>query len=90
MTEEYRKIVNEFLGLPEDEELEFKNVSDMIVVGTILCKRLDRIADALEGINQECGSISNSLHDLSDCVETVPRTGETRLHITGMVETFGN
>lgn len=46
-----KKIVNVMLGLYEDSEVLFESVSDKIIVGIMLCKRLDRIADALEFVN---------------------------------------
>lgn len=48
---EYEKIVNAMLGLHEDSEVLFESASDKIIVGIMLCKRLDRIADALEFVN---------------------------------------
>lgn len=53
MKKEFEKIVNEFLELPNGSECEFKEVSDMITTGALICKRLDRIADALEGIDRK-------------------------------------
>lgn len=51
MKEEYRKIVNELLELPEDTEANFEGVTDTAVTNLMICKRLDRIADALDNIN---------------------------------------
>ena len=83
MKEEYRKIVNELLGLPEDAEIEFKGVTDAAVTNMIICKRLDRIADSLEGINESLGA-------LAECVDEVPLTsyapGYTFFRIGGGVE----
>lgn len=84
MKEEYRKIVNELLGLPEDAEIEFKGVTDAAVTNMIICKRLDRIADSLEGINESLGA-------LAECVDEVPLTsytpGYTFFRIGGGVDT---
>ncbi|CUO04595.1 hypothetical protein EAI89_05590 [Eubacterium sp. am_0171] len=55
MKKEFEKIVNEFLELPDGSECEFKEVSDMIPIGALICKRLDRIATALEGIDSKLG-----------------------------------
>lgn len=84
MKEEYREIVNELLGLPEDAEIEFKGVTDTAVTNLMICKRLDRIAYALEDIGE-------SLSALAACVCEVPMTsyapGYTFFRIGGSVDT---
>lgn len=75
MKEEYRKIVNELLELPEDAEIEFKGVTDAAVTNLMICKRLDRIADSLERINE-------SLEALVECVDEVPNDRlHSRIHV---------
>ena len=72
MKEEYRKIVNELLGLPEDAEINFKGVTDTAVTNLMICKRLDRIADVLEDINGALIGMSGDIEALGDCVDTIP------------------
>ena len=59
MREEYRKTINELLNLPEETEADLNGIPVM------LCKRLDRIADILEGMDQELDSISGHLMDIA-------------------------
>lgn len=101
MREEYRKIVNELLGSPGDAEIEFKSTTDTTVTGMMMCRRLDRIANALEGITQELGSMNVHLEDidsiearlekLADCVGYAPpqphqEKGYSFLRIAGQVD----
>ena len=90
MKEEYRKIVNELLGLPEDTEVIFKGGTDMAVTNLMICKRLDRIADALENISNTLTDMSTPIESLAECVDIVPaRFGGreyTFLHIGGSVD----
>lgn len=90
MKEEYRKIVNELLGLPEDAEINFKGVTDTAVTNLMICKRLDRIADVLEDINSALIEMSTPIESLAECVDVAPaRYGGreyTFLHIGGSVD----
>lgn len=90
MKEEYRKIVNELLGLPEDAEIEFKGTTDTAVTNLMICKRLDRIADVLEDINSALIGMSEPIESLAECVDVAPaRYGGreyTFLHIGGSVD----
>lgn len=72
MKEEYRKIVNELLGLPEDAEINFEGVTDMAVTNLMICKQLDRIADVLEDINGALISMGGDIEALGDCVGVLP------------------
>lgn len=72
MKEEYRKTVNELLGLPEDAEIDFKGCTDTAVTNLMICKRLDRIADVLEDINGALIGMSGDIEALGDCVGTIP------------------
>ena len=90
MKEEYRKIVNELLGLSEDAEIEFKGTTDTAVTNLMICKRLDRIADVLEDINSALIGMSEPIESLAECVDVAPaRYGGreyTFLHIGGSVD----
>lgn len=89
MREEYRKIVNELLGLPEDTEINFEGATDTAVTNLMICKRLDRIADVLEDINGTLIRMEGSvelLEKLEDCVDEIPQYGN-RLVIGGMIQT---
>ena len=48
MKDEYERMVYEILGLPGDPEMTYKSASDCLVVGLMLCKRLDKIANSLD------------------------------------------
>ena len=72
MKEEYRKIVNELLGLPEDSEINFEGATDTAVTNLMICKRLDRIADVLEDINGALISMGGDIEALGDCVDAIP------------------
>lgn len=72
MKEEYRTIVNELLGLPEDAEINFKGATDTAVTNLMICKRLDRIADVLEDINSAIIDMGAPIADLAECVGYVP------------------
>lgn len=65
MIEEYRKIVNEFCELAGNKDEDYTTLKCMEIA------RLERIAEALEGLN-ESGRM------LSDCVGYVP----PRWHMT--------
>lgn len=65
MREEYRKAINELLNLPEETETDLNGIPATVVVNLMLCKRLDRIADILEGMDQELDSISGHLMDIA-------------------------
>lgn len=92
MKEEYRKIVNELLGLPEDSEINFEGATDTAVTNLMICKRLDRIADVLEDINGALISMGGDIEALGECVGTIP-TPYTKgkacrfLHIGGSIDT---
>lgn len=64
MREEYRKTINELLNLPEETEADLNGIPVSAVTNMMLCKRLDRIADILEGMDQELDSISGHLMDI--------------------------
>lgn len=82
MREEFRKTANELFGLPEDAEIEFNGTISTTFTELMICKRLDRIADALEEIAQELGSVNvhlegtdsieAHLEKLADCVGYIP------------------
>ncbi len=72
MKEEYRKIVNELLGLPEDTEINFEGVTDAAVTNLMICKRLDRVADILEDINGTLIGMGGDIEALGDCVGVIP------------------
>lgn len=72
MKEEYRKIVNELLGLPEDAEINFEGATDTAVTNLMICKRLDRIADVLEDINSALIGMGGDIEALGDCVGIAP------------------
>lgn len=90
MKKEYRKIVNELLGLPEDAEINFEGATDTAVTNLMICKRLDRIADVLEDINSALIGMSTPIESLAECVDIAPaRYGGreyTFLHIGGSVD----
>lgn len=67
MREEYRKAINELLNLPEETETDLNGIPAAVVANLMLCKRLDRIADILEGIDQDLESITNHLLDIELC-----------------------
>ena len=67
MREEYRKTINELLNLPEETETDLNGNPATVVVNLMLCKRLDRIADILQGIDQDLESITNHLLDIELC-----------------------
>lgn len=65
MREEYRKTINELLNLPEETEADLNGIPVTAVTNLMLCKRLDRIVDILEGMDQELDSISGHLMDIA-------------------------
>lgn len=67
MREEYRKTINELLNLPEETEADLNGIPVTAVTNLMLCKRLDRIADILEGIDQDLESVTNHLLDIELC-----------------------
>lgn len=88
MKEEYRKIVNELSGLPEDSEINLEGATDTAVTNLMICKRLDRIADVLEDINGTLIRMEGSvelLEKLVDCVDEIPQHGN-RFVVGGMVQ----
>lgn len=88
MKEEYRKIVNELSGLPEDSEINLEGTTDTAVTNLMICKRLDRIADVLEDINGTLIRMEGSvelLEKLADCVDEIPQHGN-RFVVGGMVQ----
>ena len=62
MREEYRKTINELLNLPEETEADLNGIPVTAVTNLMLCKRL---ADILEGMDQELDSISGHLMDIA-------------------------
>lgn len=90
MKEEYRKIINELLGLPEDAEINFEGATDTAVTNLMICKRLDRIAGVLEDVNSALIEMSTPIESLAECVDIAPaRYGGreyTFLHIGGSVD----
>lgn len=92
MKEEYRKIVNELLGLPEDAEINFEGTTDTAVTNLMICKRLDRIAGVLEDINSALIGMGGDIEALGDCVGVIPPRytqgmGYKFLRIGGSVDT---
>ena len=88
MKEEYRKIVNELLGLPEDAEIDFKGCTDTAVTNLMICKRLDRIADVLENINDTMNTLGNVVGYVPAQDRGYVRTGGySFLRIGGSVDT---
>lgn len=76
MRREYEEAINEMLGLLSDSETTFGDMTDKTVVGLMLCRRLDRIADSLD-----------RLAALSDCI-TESQSGK-QLCIVGSVVNYG-
>lgn len=66
MKQEYEETVNEMLGATSNTEIR---MPDSAVVGLMLCKRLDRIADALESIQKSAETLE-TLESLSDCISS--------------------
>ena len=91
MKEEYRKIINELLGLPEDAEIIFEGATDTAVTNLMICKRLDRIADSLEDIYSALIGMSTPIESLAECVDEALPTeytpGCTFLRVGGSVDT---
>lgn len=94
MNEEFKRTVNEMVGYPVD--ISFKQIfeedgikySDVLTV--MQCKRLDRIADALEGINSNLGEMRVTLEILQRYVDgftTVDEKG-MRIGVSGDVNTY--
>lgn len=94
MNEEFKQTVNEMVGYPVD--ISFKQIfeedgikySDVHTV--MQCKRLDRIADALEGINNNLGEMRVTLEILQRYVDgftTVDEKG-MRIGVSGDVNTY--
>lgn len=86
MKKEYSKYVEEFCEVAGNSAGEFKPTEIMQI------SRLDRIADALEGINQELSCIAGHLeylcdkdHPLDECISKT-RAGSF-LCVTGHVTT---
>ena len=72
MNEEYRKAICELLGLPEDSEIELKNTTGAAATNLMICKRLDRIADNLEGINAHLNELEDIMNLFVKCVRYIP------------------
>lgn len=96
MNEEFKQTANEMVGYPVD--ISFKQIfeedgikySDVLTV--MQCKRLDRIADALEGINSNLSDIAVALDSLDKNIDgciSCSQNGRSRhLCITGDVTTY--
>lgn len=79
MKQEYEETVKEMLGATSNTEIR---MPDSAVVGLMLCKRLDRIADALESIQQS----AETMEALSDCISS-SQHGE-QFCITGSITAY--
>ena len=90
MVEEFKKMLGEIVGV-DIESIDFKKayekdgIENDFVVKMMICSRLERIAEALEGLN-ESGNL------LSNCVGYVPprwqmKEGFHILRIGGQVDT---
>ena len=89
MREEYIKTLNELLGLSENAEVEFEGVTDRAIVGLMICKRLDRIASALEGMEAGQQDVNASLDNMDQNLESCISRGVRGdfLCITGNIRT---
>ena len=89
MRNEYIKTLSELLGLSENAEVEFKGVTDKAIVGLMICKRLDRIASALEGIEAGQQDVNASLENMDQNLEGCISRGVrgSFLCITGDIRT---
>lgn len=68
--------INDFYGTGSDLE-----ISEVLKMAEIA--RLDRIANALENLNQEVGCISASIPDLEECIDEYGR-----FCVTGTMTSF--
>lgn len=64
MTEEYRKIIDEFCEVAGDD--------DSFALEVMKIEQLKRIADVLEDINGALISMGGDIEALGDCVGTIP------------------
>ena len=82
MTEEYRKIIDEFCEVAGDD--------DSFALEVMKIEQLKRIADVLEDINGTLIDMSAPIESLAECVDVAPaRYGGreyTFLHIGGSVD----
>lgn len=95
MNEEFREAISDMIGYPVD--ISFKQIfeEDGIkysdVIAMMQCKRLDRIAEALESINSNLSEIVISLNSLDENIDgciSVSQNGKSRyLCISGDVYT---
>ena len=71
LIKEYEDIVIECADAPEGTEIEIK-LTDTIVIGLMLCERLDKIGELLEFSDNLVG-IRESLHKLAKCASISPK-----------------
>lgn len=64
MTEEYRKIIDEFCGVAGDD--------NSFALEVMKLEQLKRIADVLEDINGALIGMGGDIEALGDCVGTIP------------------
>ena len=94
MNEEFSKMLSELIGYPVDmdfkQSFEKNGINNDIVIATIQCRRFDRIAEALEGINNNLSEIVLSLDgldkNLDGCISRTERGN--LLCITGDITTY--
>ena len=87
LIEEYENVIIEFAhaqGAPEGTEIEIA-LTDRIVIGLMLCERLDKIGALLEFADNLAG-IEESLHKLAACIDNTKGYGH-RLCIAGDITT---
>lgn len=77
MKKEFENIANELLGVKPETEFEWKGATDRAIIGMMVCKRLDRIANKLESLDEH-------LATLSDCVGSY--YGSSKLRVAGAME----
>lgn len=73
LKQEYEQAVITLMNLQESEDFEV-NITDRTIAGLMLCKRLDRIADAIEAANDTMDSISSSLSEISISLDSLDKT----------------
>lgn len=89
--------IEELVGYPIDMQLketfEKNGIDNQIIVTCMLCKKLDRLADVLEGIDQELAGINSSMNGLEDSLNALSELSNCvnkykQLCITGNVTNF--
>ncbi len=88
LKQEYEQAVIALMNLNEGEEFEV-NITDRTIAGLMMCKRLDRIGDALEDISSRIAEACDRLQGVEETLDScVCDNGNNHfLCITGNIST---